>query len=85
MVSIQDDSGTTYSREWCRYWSDIGLLGAERSGNNFVLIDNVVLNARGLGLALGAAGYAHGNTIIHPKYWGIQVRPRVSYLLFLLS
>ena len=59
-----------------------GLLAAERSGDNYALIGNVVLNARGRGLALGAAGLARGNTIVNPKYWGVQVllflcRPRV--------
>ena len=53
-----------------------GLIAAERSGDGYSVIGNVVLNARGRGLALGAAGLARGNTIAHPKYWGIQVRPR---------
>ena len=52
-----------------------GLLAAERNGDNYALIGNVVLNARGRGLALGAAGLARGNTIVNPKYWGIQVPP----------
>lgn len=63
----------------CRYWGDMGvdgLIAAERSGDGYVVSGNVVLNARGRGLALGAAGLARGNTIAHPKYWGIQVRPR---------
>ena len=68
-----------------RGWADLavdGLLAAERSGDNYALIGNVVLNARGRGLALGAAGLARGNTIVNPKYWGVQVllvlcRPRV--------
>ena len=53
-----------------------GLIAAERSGDGYVVLGNVVLNARGRGLALGAAGLARGNTIAHPKYWGIQARPR---------
>ena len=62
----------------CRYWGDLGvdgLIAAERSGDNYAVVGNVVLNARGRGLVLGAAGLARGNTIAHPKYWGIQVRP----------
>ena len=61
-----------------RYWADMavdGLLAAERNGDNYALVGNVVLNARGRGLALGAAGLARGNTIVNPKYWGIQARP----------
>ena len=53
-----------------------GLMAAEHNGDNYALIGNVVLNARGRGLALGAAGLARGNTIAHPKYWGIQVWPQ---------
>ena len=53
-----------------------GLIAAERNGDGYAVLGNVVLNARGRGLALGAAGLARGNTIAHPKYWGIQVRPR---------
>lgn len=55
-----------------------GLLAAERNGDNYALFGNVVLNARGRGMALGAAGTARGNTIVHPKYWGIQVCPMHS-------
>ncbi|KAK9840645.1 hypothetical protein WJX81_006647 [Elliptochloris bilobata] len=61
-----------------KYWSDLavdGLLAAERNGDNYAVLGNVVLNARGRGLALGAAGLARGNTIVHPKFWGIQVSP----------
>ena len=61
-----------------RYWADLavdGLLAAERNGDNYALIGNVVLNARGRGLALSAAGLARGNTIVNPKYWGVQVLP----------
>jgi hypothetical protein len=51
-----------------------GLLAAERNGDGYALVGNVIVNARGRGLALGAAGLAANNTIAHPKYWGIQAR-----------
>ena len=84
MVSGRNDKYCGLARR--RYWSDIaigGLLAAERNGNNYALLGNVVLNVRGRGLALGAAGLARGNIIVHPKYWGIQVRPLHSPRTFL--